>query len=199
MVKIIVEGEQDKNFIEILIKEHFKSPQIYGVEQIGGYTKINNYKPKLQEYKDFNYQTLIIFDADYASTNGGYQTRLKYLTEFRDNNNFDYDVFLFPNNSDDGDFECLLESIINKKHQCLINCFTQYEKCINQCVNNQNERKYKSPLRKSKIYAYLDAFKKSKKKEEEFKKHNYFFKNKEYWNLKSEYLAPLIKFLKRYF
>jgi len=45
------------------------------------------------------------------------------------------------------------------------------------------------------MYAYIDAFKKSEKQREEMKKNNYFFENKEYWDLDSPYLSNLQNFL----
>ena len=106
------------------------------------------------------------------------------------------ELFLFPNDKEDGDFELLLEHIVNEEHTCLLKCFEGYEKCVAGHVDNEGNPQYITPNRKAKIYAYLESIKKSKKELERFKnKKEFFFDNPKYWNLEAEYLLPLKQFL----
>ena len=108
------------------------------------------------------------------------------------NPEIDYPLFLFPNNKDDGDFETLLENIINKDdHQQLLDCFGKYEGCIGK------SNRYNTPNRKAKMYAYITSFRHNKTNLKEVKKGNWFFDDKEYWNLAAPYLFPLKDFLEK--
>ena len=108
---------------------------------------------------------------------------------FENYNLDDKDIFLFPNNKDNGNLENLLINIAVRKE--IIDCFDNYIKCIKSLENTN------MPINKSKIYAYLDSIKgydKNKIKEE---KRDYL--NKEIWDISNDFLIPLKEFLKKYF
>ena len=76
---------------------------------------------------------LIIFDADSAANAGGYQNRLDYIEQLIKQENLTAEVFLFPNNKEDGDFETLLEHLVQKSlHHTFFDCFHDYESCCTQ-------------------------------------------------------------------
>ncbi len=75
----------------------------------------------------------------------------------------------------------------------MIDCFHRYEECLNQYNGTD---KYNSPIQKSKIFAYVDAFPKSRKQKERFKNQkDFLFENENIWNLDSDNIEPLRKFL----
>ena len=210
-VLIIIEsgkkGSNEYNFLKTFIKEIIKK-DIDDIDflSVNGWTNLtenaiekNIRKNQLEETK-----VIIIFDADDPSKdNGGFKNRKneienkieKIIKKF--NHEIDYPLFLFPNNKDDGDFETLLENIINKDHQQLLDCFGEYEGCIEQCKQYKQYKQYNTPNRKTKMYAYITSFKHNEKNLKEVKKGNWFFNNKKYWNLDAPYLFPLKDFLEK--
>ncbi|GAA6792236.1 hypothetical protein Kyoto1A_05700 [Helicobacter pylori] len=76
----------------------------------------------------------IIFDADKKESqesDAGFDNKLKYIREKFKEEGIDFpreQIFLFPNNQDDGDLEDLLLKIA--KHEEFINCFESHLDCI---------------------------------------------------------------------
>lgn len=197
MVKIFVEGKEDKLFIQEYLKHLSFNMQIseIEIENAGGWNKIALLDNKFKEISDQNGKNLVIFDADSPKNGGGFQTRMNQLVTLKNKVEIEFELFLFPNHKDDGDFELLLENIINAKHRVLLECFAKYENCIKSSIDENDDFSYTLPIRKAKIYSYVDAFPKSNSQSEKFKNGDYFFWNEEYWNLNSNYLAPLKEFL----
>lgn len=106
-----------------------------------------------QTYK----QVCIIFDADKKESqesDAGFDNKLKYIREKFKEKRIDFpreQIFLFPNNQDDGDLETLLLKIAN--HKEFINCFEGYLDCIKK---TEHYKPIKN-IRKNKWYAYLEA------------------------------------------
>lgn len=92
---------------------------------------------------------LIIFDADkdYESNK---KEILKIVSESKQTIS-EEQIFLFPNNQDDGDLETLLLEIA--KHKEFINCFEGYLDCIKKTEHCKPIKN----IRKNKLYAYLEA------------------------------------------
>jgi hypothetical protein len=202
MIRIFVEGRDDlfiKTYLKHLITKGLITEKEFDVIRVGGFTKLANTKNQFTENTDAGGINLLIFDADTVEKEGGYSTRIEYLQNQKSSLNITSHDFLFPNDNEDGDFETLLGMIINEKHRGLWECFTSYENCVSQYKDESDSYIYKLPIRKSRIYAYVDAFPKSNKKKEKFKKGELFFSDSEYWNLDSEYLKPLKEFLTQYF
>ena len=196
MTRIFVEG-RDADFINKYL------PYLMGenagrweVIPIGGYTNLVLVDQKFKENSDNGGVNLIIFDADYPENSGGFAARHNYIESKMKVLSISGEIFLFPNNRDDGDFELMLEHVINDEHRCLLECFEGYESCVGGYRDEKGNPKYITPNRKAKIYAYVESIKKSKKENERFKnKKEFFFDNPKYWKLNSEYLDPLKKFL----
>jgi len=198
MTYIFVESStDDKYFIEAIIKYLNLDINKFYFISTNGYTNLNLVKQEFDKANDLNYKTFVIFDADYNETSGGYTKRKKYLNDKKKELNIEFDLFLFPNNNDDGTLEDLLEKIVNPKHKGIIDCFENYENCLKKYKDNNGSFLYRSPIQKSKIFAYIDAFKKTKKQEEEYKKNHTLYLNSEYWKLNSEYLKPLLSFINK--
>ncbi|EJC39302.1 hypothetical protein HPHPP28B_0376 [Helicobacter pylori Hp P-28b] len=100
----------------------------------------------------------IIFDADIKKENqesdAGFDNKLKHIREKFKEKGTDFpkeQIFLFPNNQDDGDLETLLLKIA--KHDEFLKCFEGYLECI-------KSKEYYKPIkniRKNMLYAYLEA------------------------------------------
>ena len=69
--------------------------------------------------------------------------------------------------------------------------------CVSSIKNSDGSNRFKLPIRKAKIYSYVDAFPKSNKKEEKFKRGDWFFDDDQIWNIdNNDFIKPLFDFLK---
>ncbi len=161
-ILIYTEGKSDRNFLGrylnfLKYKDHFDIFDIEGKDKLisdGFLEKIDKIlNNKHQTYK----QVCIIFDADKKESqesDADFDNKLKHICEkFKEKGiNFPREqIFLFPNNQDDGDLETLLLKIA--KHEEFINCFESYLDCI-------KKKEYYKPIkniRKNMLYAYLEA------------------------------------------
>lgn len=123
--------------------------------------------------------------------------RQQELLQKKDLLGIEFDMFLWPNNQDDGDFESLLMQIINPDHQCLLNCFNKFENCVRS--NDPENTQYDAPGRKAAIYTYISMMKKSQSQETDLKKGIWMFDKEEYWNLNRDYAKPFVDFLQSFF
>ncbi len=145
-VLIFVEGPSDKVFLEVYLYfledlpiKNFKVKDVKGKD---------NLSKRLLEIEKYD-KTLIIFDADkdYESNK---KEILKVVLKTKQTIS-EEQIFLFPNNQDDGDLETLLLEIA--KHDEFLKCFEGYLECI------KNKEYYKpiKSIRKNMLYAYLEA------------------------------------------
>jgi hypothetical protein len=194
MLVVITEGN-DNVFIEKYLEYLGYEKDIkFKTKSIGGWTNIKLSEPILRRYLDEGNTVVIIFDADTVSNNGGYEKRLNDIKSDLKEINLELDCFLFPNDKDDGDFEMLLERIASNDRKGVFNCFDAFENCVQSLENN--ELKFQTPNRKSRIFAYIETFPETKKrKDKELKNYTKFFSNISYWNLNSDALTPLHDFL----
>ncbi|MFP5953582.1 DUF3226 domain-containing protein [Helicobacter pylori] len=146
-ILIFVEGPSDKVFLEAYLYfledipiKNFKVKDVTGKD---------NLSKRLLEIEKYD-KTLIIFDADkdYESNK---KEILKVVSKTKQTIS-EEQIFLFPNNQDDGDLETLLLEIA--KHDDFLKCFEGYLECI------KSKKHYKpiKNIRKSKWYAYLEVF-----------------------------------------
>ncbi|WRE26580.1 hypothetical protein KVD01_02060 [Helicobacter pylori] len=148
-ILIFVEGPSDRFFLEVYLlylyfQERFPIKN-FKVQNIDG--KDNLFK-RLFEIEKYD-KTLIIFDADkdYESNK---KEILKVVSKTKQTIS-EEQIFLFPNNQDDGDLEILLLKIAN--HKEFINCFESYL----DCIKKKEHYKPIKNIRKSKWYAYLEV------------------------------------------
>nr|WP_129066039.1 DUF3226 domain-containing protein [Helicobacter pylori] len=162
-ILIYTEGKSDRNFLGrylnfLKYKDHFDIFDIEGKDKLisGEFLeKIDKIlKNKHQTYK----QVRIIFDADKKESqesDAGFDNKLKHICEKFKEKGIDFpreQIFLFPNNQDDGDLEDLLLGIT--KHKEFINCFESYL----DCIKKKEHYKPIKNIRKNMLYAYLEAF-----------------------------------------
>ncbi|WQY31462.1 hypothetical protein KVL25_01920 [Helicobacter pylori] len=165
---IYTEGKSDKNFLSWCLdvwknEDHFDQAH-FDIIYVEGKDKLfsdefckrieNILKNKNQEYR----QVCIIFDADIKKENqesdAGFDNKLKHIREKFKEKGIDFpkeQIFLFPNNQDDGDLETLLLEIA--RHDEFLKCFEGYL----ECIKSKEHYKPIKNIRKSKWYAYLEA------------------------------------------
>ena len=141
--KIFVEGKYDKEFLEIYL--HFLGYVEIEIVSCEG-NSLKNIHSKIQEAKDNGEKCLLIFDAD-----NDFKTTLARLKDESKGLLREEYIFLFPNNSQNGELETLLFMIAKEKEIC--QCFEQYKRCI-----EKHKPKYcKNIHKKSARFAYFEA------------------------------------------
>ncbi len=175
----------------------FKNDQykfsIKSIDGIGNLEKIIN---SVKEKSDAGMEILFIFDADRDINNGGFSVRKEEVEKILQTYSIEnYEIFLFPNNENDGDLEDLLSSIINAKNNGIFECWDGYENCL-----SNKEGNYTLPARKTKVYAYLEALLgKTNDSKKLIKEENRNYKNEDHWTLNHKKAEPLKIFLEKYF
>ncbi|WQT12637.1 hypothetical protein E5A83_01810 [Helicobacter pylori] len=157
------EGKSDKNFLSWCLdvweyQAHFDIIHVEGKDQLFSDGLCKNIKSILNN-EDHRYkQVCIIFDADIKEesqeSDAGFNNKLKHIREKFKEKGIDFpkeQIFLFPNNQDDGDLETLLLKIA--KHDEFLKCFEGYL----ECIKSKEHYKPIKNIRKSKWYAYLEA------------------------------------------
>ncbi|WP_100947894.1 DUF3226 domain-containing protein [Helicobacter pylori] len=147
---IFVEGPSDRLFLGVYLfylyfQEKFPIKN-FKVQNVDGK---NNLSKRLLEIEKYD-KTLIIFDAD-KNYESNKKEILKVVSKTKQTIS-EEQIFLFPNNQDDGDLETLLLKIAN--HKEFINCFESYL----DCIKKKEHYKPIKDIRKNMLYAYLEAF-----------------------------------------
>ena len=195
-IRIFVEGDGDVKFISDYIKNILPNFAIEKntIVKTNGWTTINSEKDdtreKFKSNTDNDGTNLIIFDAD-----KDFSKRKQEIEDWKNKYKLNFELFLFPNNSENGALEDLLENIIQEKNKPIFDCWDGFEKCVK---GNETTigKKLTIPAKKSKIYVYCETLLGETKEQKELAKdpkRNYL--NKEHWNLDSDYLKPLKEFL----
>ncbi|GAA8842617.1 hypothetical protein HpRN169_00870 [Helicobacter pylori] len=161
-ILIYTEGKSDRNFLGWYLN-FLKCEDRFDIFDIEGKDKLISdeflekidkiLKNKHQTYK----QVCIIFDADKKESqerDAGFDNKLEHICKELKEKRIDFpreQIFLFPNNQDDGDLETLLLEIAN--HKEFINCFESYL----DCIKKKEHYKPIKNIRKNMLYAYLEA------------------------------------------
>ncbi|MFP6251168.1 hypothetical protein E5K59_01790 [Helicobacter pylori] len=144
---IFVEGPSDKVFLEVYLYFLEDLPiKNFKVQNIKGKDNLSKRLLEIEKYD----KTLIIFDADkdYESNK---KEILKVVSKTKQTIS-EEQIFLFPNNQDDGDLETLLLEIA--KHDEFLKCFEGYL----ECIKSKEHYKPIRNIRKNMLYAYLEVF-----------------------------------------
>ena len=127
--RIFVEGIADKRFIEQLVESIFNEPVPSGfVIKTEGCSKLTSPTTEQTFINEMKRTTaddgvnLVIFDAD---TNC--EKRRKELLDWKRRSQVDFELFLFPDNINNGELEDLLQGIINPENQPVMECWNKYE------------------------------------------------------------------------
>ncbi len=146
-ILIFVEGPSDKVFLEVYLYFLEDIPiKNFKVQNIKGKDNLSKRLLEIEKYD----KTLIIFDADkdYESNK---KEILKVVSKTKQTIS-EEQIFLFPNNQDDGDLETLLLEI--DKHDEFLKCFEGYL----ECIKSKEHYKPIKNIRKNMMYAYLEVF-----------------------------------------
>ncbi|MGL2484126.1 DUF3226 domain-containing protein [Helicobacter pylori] len=146
-ILIFVEGPSDKVFLEVYLYFLEDLPiKNFKVQNIKGKDNLSKRLLEIEKYD----KTLIIFDADkdYESNK---KEILKVVSKTKQTIS-EEQIFLFPNNQDDGDLETLLLEIA--KHDEFLKCFEGYL----ECIKSKEHYKLIRNIRKNMLYAYLEVF-----------------------------------------
>ena len=194
-IKLFVEGKGDAKFLKDIVQLFFKKvlKEKDDIVDLRGYTNISANTGLFQINTKKGGINLLIIDADTANNKGGYAKRRADILALKTTLGIEFELFMLPNDEDDGDLEVLLERIINPKHQAIFECFKAYEDCLK--VKNSE---YIIPARKAKIYGYMEAVGVDSEKAKEEKRD---YLNVDHWSLAgpNPALKPLIDFLSKYF
>ena len=183
---IFVEGKADEKFMRDFVMERFNYPLKPKVE-----IKQTKGKDSLSDFKnDFNsnpFTNLVIFDADES-----FHNRQSEITGKKQGLSIDFNLFLFPNNSDDGDLEILLRRIIRTTNEPIFDCFKILDRCLEAI-----QGKMLHPLNaKTRIHNYVSILTDDN---DLAKERNRNYRNKDHWDLQHDHLNTLFTFLEPYF
>ena len=155
-------------------------------------------RPETTEgYEGFFHLTTMVGSVEQAVLQYIVRDHSRELFELRRSLGIEFDIFLFPNNKDDGDFELLLENIARQDihGERFFRCFSNYEECLSSHIGMDGQPMYLCPNRKAKVYSYITSMKLSNAERKMIGKGYWLFDNEAYWNLDSEYIVPLKEFL----
>lgn len=151
----------------------------------------------IRTYMDAGDRLIVILDADTEDKNLGYEARKQNTLDKMKKNGIEFSLFLYPNNSADGDFEVLLESLARKElHRQWWDCFTDYEVCISGVRDEKGDMKYAIPNRKAKLHTYISSQKLNNASRRKLGSGQWLFNDQNYWDLSRPELQPLVNFLK---
>lgn len=117
---------------------------------------------------------IIIFDAD-ENVEESRKDIISNMSSFRKVK--EEEIFLFPNNRDNGDLECLLEKIV--KENRILECWNNFEICVSRINSN-----FTVPAKKSKIHTYLEVLN-DKGEKKACKEPNRDYKDSSKWDLRN--------------
>lgn len=196
MIRIFIEaGKRSTSefvFCESVLKHWGFPKECYCIEPVGGKDNLRNVLPLFRDNTLQNGVNVILFDADSFDNGGGFSKRLGELKMTLKESGVDAEIFLFPNNRDDGDFETMLEQLIQSdRHGAMLGCFRDYELCL--------PKQYVSPNRKGRLHTYISAMPMCSSMRRRLGQGEWQFENAEYWNLDHEYLYPMKTFFEKIF
>lgn len=203
VVKIFVEGIADIKFLKDYISQQYNVQlEKDDIIETKGWTNIKSegkdgevIRNQMTRNTDFGGINLLIFDAD-----NNFELRLQELEEYKQIMKLEFEIFLWPNHSDSGDLETVLENIINPNNSSIFDCWADYEICLQTISIEGRSKPLTIPARKTKIYGYLEALLgESYSQKKKINEGNRNYTQNEFWNLKSDYLDPLKSFLNNYF
>lgn len=156
--------------------------------------------PELRQSVREGVMNLVVYDADrQGPQQGGNAHRRNQLLRVQEANDLFFELFLLPNDAEDGQLEDLLPRLIATVHQQVTDCFSHYENCVRQ-LQMADGNAYRLPVSKSRIFAYVEALPLTPDEEQKLEsKHSIkFFANDDYWNLGADAIKPLRDFLNQY-
>lgn len=194
MIRIFIEAGKKSTseyvFCNTLLKHWGLTADEYSIQTVGGKDNLPNVIPLFIDNTLQGGKNVVLFDADTKDNGGGFLQRLPELQQILSEGNATAEIFLFPNHHDDGDFESLLEQLIQaERHAAMLGCYRDYELCLPQ--------DYVRPNRKGRLHTYISSMPMNSSKRRKLGQGEWQFENPEYWNINHESLHPLKSFFER--
>lgn len=195
MIAILLETGKEStpeyNFISTLLRHLGIASEKYQIITVGGKDNLPNASNKMRDIELEGGKNIIIFDADSANNGGGFSRRLSEINATLASKDVHAEIFLFPNNHDDGDFETMLDRIANRSsHKLFFDCFNDFESCV--------ATQYIAPNLKGKLHTYVSSQTwLNKKQRDNIGKGEWLFDEEQLWDLNSPELQSLKDFLLR--
>jgi len=181
--------EKDESKDKILLTENTEIK----INVVEGFAA-QNLKTRIETASKKGIKTMVVLDADSQKKDhkfGGYERRINYLNHFKKENNIEFDVFLFPNNQEDGDLETLLLQIAHpEKYKPYFDCYEKYIHCLQTIADEQFSNELFED--KNKIYSYMRAYYGMQNAKEENRKYT-----PEFWNFTHKAILPFFDFIKK--
>lgn len=195
MTNIYIESRDLKTPEAIFLKTYLSHLGIdsssYTIIPLNGKDNLRNARNQFLQNTLEEGVNLIVFDADSPDNMGGYRDRKQQLKNLLQELEIEAEIFLFPNDSEDGDFESLLEGTARSDtFKRFFDCFHDYELCLGD--------EYVHPNRKAKMHTYITSMKLSNAQRKKLGSGFWLFEEEKYWDLKAEILTPLKSFLKNH-
>lgn len=193
MVRIYLETGKSTTsefvFVDTLMRHWGISDEMYEIECVNGKDRLHLMANKMKETTLEGGKNLIIFDADSADNDGGFEIRKSDILHKLEVMKVEASLFLFPDNQNEGDVETLIETLIQRdKHKRFFSCYSGYEMCLGD--------EYQAPNLKGKLHTYITAQKGlTKKQRNSIGSGQWLFENKDYWDIDRETLKPLKDFI----
>lgn len=193
MVRIFIEAKKETTSECVFVRSYLSHLGInadeYDLVCVDGKDNLKNCRNKFTENTIEGGRNLIVFDADFPETQGGFEIRKAEILEQLKGLGVKAELFLFPNNEEDGMFENLLEHLmLTEKHKQFLDCYHDYETCLG--------KDYIAPNTKGKVYTYISSQKTlSQAQRRKLGSGQWLFENPLYWDLNCDYLRPLKDFL----
>jgi len=194
-IKIFVEGKSDRQLIRACVETWFhRNLSDSEIVMTGGWTKIAGEQVSNQMMTNEGIN-LFILDADKDC-----ESRRKEITKLLQEKGLPYQLFLFPNDKDNGAVEDLLMRMINPANQPILDCWDKYVQCLKTKSIEGRTEPLTIPAVKSQVYCYMETiYGETRKEKELIKDENRDFTNEQLWDLQSPNLLPLKEFLSKYF
>ena len=139
----------------------------------------------------------VVLRCRYPQKNGGFVAKETWVKKNLAACNLNVPFFIYPNNAEDGDVECLMDRIARRDlHISWFDCFEDYEKCIAGIKNTNGQSSYNIPNLKGKLHTYISSMNLSAKERNNLGGGNWLFENEQYWDLSSNELNPIVNFLR---
>lgn len=208
MVNIFIEAKDTKTpeaeFHRAILNRLDIPVEAYSLKPTNGYTNLMDSDNAaninaMRVNTDVGEKNLVVFDADSVNNNGGLEKRRDQLLQKKEELGLEFELFLWPDNSNDGDVEILMESIARKDfYPEFFDCFGKYECCISRRKDDDGKQFYSTPNRKGKLHTYFTSLPISKTKKDKVGSGLWQWNNPEIWDLDSDSLTPIKEFLKKH-
>jgi len=201
MNRLFIEARHEKTseccFLKTLANKYFQAKEIDFVFMDGcGNLFREPIVNQLKSSEDNGDNCLVLLDADTSDKGGGFARKAKWVMDNKSEVGVSFSFFIYPNDSDDGDIECLMEQVARRDlHEGWFDCFEDYEKCVKGMKDSRGMIRYNIPNRKGKLHTYISSMNLSAARKQRLGNGDWLFEQPEYWDLESISLKPLLNFL----